>query len=574
MTNQVIICYNFNKSMLLKYYREVFIMQKFYIYDVSNGIWKETNDEKFTGDIDSVPKKLINKGEKGFSLPEGTLAAEADFDAYEVSYSTCCINAAVRWRLQVSEKQQVVIIIGECCNVRECGNSFDRLIESDFDNFIENEVGNFVFTELDELNGFDGLIPNELNNKNIDRKMEIYRDVHQVSLRLDFAKWSYNAIPAIQEKDGGKQDWTSGELETYVEIPPIVINDAYTILKEFAYKEFGFYPTIPEGVFGVELLKAYTCYPLDVSVFPFLSVLNYSFLQKVLRKSDSNFDLVCEYLDLPKTKGLRKVYHENSRALLFIYIMREKLGITDQNVWQEFYGMKKIYDKDVTVLSIQPNQPLTFKDVKSIYSYNFYWIKGDKNWAKLKRFYEWLSLHAGVQKAGNLICQNMNNWCQEYGDLMNMMDSDNYDIPDEIIKKVKSSGLSVEAHDRLIAINTQLRYKRRYSELDYDFNLTKTELDRETVLDNGKIVVAKRGTDLLKISETLHNCVYSYADKMKNKESCIYTYQNDDNMIACIEVQDHAVVQLYGNYNKRIKGLALSEIKDWALLNKLEFNPM
>lgn len=93
-------------------------------------------------------------------------------------------------------------------------------------------------------------------------------------------------------------------------------------------------------------------------------------------------------------------------------------------------------------------------------------------------------------------------------------------------------------------------------------------------MDNGKIVVAKRGTDLLKISETLHNCVYSYADKMKNKESCIYTYQNDDNMIACIEVQDHAVVQLYGNYNKRIKGLALSEIKDWALLNKLEFNPM
>ena len=159
MTNQVIICYNFNKSMLLKYYREVFIMQNFYIYDVSNGIWKETNDEKFTGDIDSVPKKLINKGEKGFSLPEGTLAAEADFDAYEVSYSTSCINAAVRWRLQVSEKQQVVIIIGECCNVRESGNKFDRAIEPDFDNFIENEVFHFVAIDDIELDIFDGFIP-------------------------------------------------------------------------------------------------------------------------------------------------------------------------------------------------------------------------------------------------------------------------------------------------------------------------------------------------------------------------------------------------------------------------------
>ena len=339
MTNQVIICYNFNKSMLLKYYREVFIMQNFYIYDVSNGIWKETNDEKFTGDIDSVPKKLINKGEKGFSLPEGTLAAEADFDAYEVSYSTSCINAAVRWRLQVSEKQQVVIIIGECCNVRESGNKFDRAIEPDFDNFIENEVFHFVAIDDIELDIFDGFIPKRFERQTADRKMEIYRDVHQVSLRLDFDKWSYNAIPAIQEKDGSKQDWTSGELETYVEIPPVVINDAYNILKEFAYKEFGFYPTVPEGVSGVELLKAYTCYQLDVSVFPFLSVLNYSFLQKVLRKSDSNFKLVCEYLDLPKTKGLRKVYHENSRALLFIYTMREKLGIADQNVWQEFYGI-------------------------------------------------------------------------------------------------------------------------------------------------------------------------------------------------------------------------------------------
>lgn len=541
--------------------------QKFYIYDTKIKDWVETHKEWCMGDIEHRAKKLIDSSKEKQEVLEGVLAAVADLNYFmEHNAYENRLDAAVRWRLQYSDKMKTVIIIGDVCIVNV---SISKESEKEFNSYWYNEDGSI---------NIEAFLARDVNRINYDRNFELLRRMKQLSLRLNYDKWNYVAIPGERNTEAywgrtviDRDDWTLDESGIHAAVPDVVIRDAYDILKKYAEEEFGFEPTVPLKYLDAQLLKKYVCYPLDVNVADFMNIFDFSFGAQIVRKNDDNFELVCEYMNIEPSKSIKKAYHENGSSLLVIHYLRKYLNIEDVNVWQLFFDCKKLLGKKYNQLIIDKQG-----DIRIIIK-NYSWqIIGEifSETEQLKRYYDWAAEKWGTKLAGQQIRAVIEGVSREQSDLLSMLDYVEYDIPDDIVKCLHQTGLSHEAHELMNEENEKVRKRKRDEKRQTPFKLTKTDLSRECIMKKGKIVAAKNGSELWEISSAMHNCVYTYDTRIENGECTIYTYQRDEMPLVCIEVQNSVIVQVYGICNEPIYGELLDEVKDWAVLNDIEFKPI
>ena len=549
--------------------------QLYYIFDEKNRLWIETKDLWVTDDIEKYNLKFLNSLMSDEELLKEAIKKPEDNTllAYlDLNYSSTVTgfkNAVARWRIQIYKEQKTVIVLADTFNVM-----VKHRYRCDYKNFLEKPVSIEHFSKISK----------------------------QFSLRLDYGRWKYTAIPfrAEQVEVRGsmvdyKFDWAEGNLDFSVQIPSNIVNRAMGFLQEMAREEFGFNPTVPSNMPGDKLLKYFVQYPLDVSVGWYVDMLGFDFYSKVVRKNQSNADLVCDYLQLPKTKGIKKVYHENPEALIICYFLKE-IGIEDINVWQYFFDGKTLMGVNMNQLGIDRNGEFYFKD--NSYDARRYWwdnssayderelaeyIGKDKDkyntrYVGWHLLYSWLMDKWGAKKTGEILRDVLLNidyykydclrlWLEDYRE---------NNFPEEFVQAIYRYGISREAHDlrnELIrqAVNHKLNDQYLHL-LTIEFKLNKVEMGREEETALGSFRIARSGRDLYFVSENMHNCVFRlYTKKMQLKACTIYYLQKDEEYLACIEVIKGTVVQAYGKYNKVLAGDLLETVTDWCVRNDLTY---
>ncbi|ORU00011.1 hypothetical protein D081_1590 [Anaerovibrio sp. JC8] len=528
--------------------------------------WAQDDIEKYGLSIISSEMSDEEISEVTANKTSNNLLAYVDVTDFKNRYSCAYKKAAARWRVQLYKPQKTAIILVDVFNVM-----------------------------WDDYHGI------QLNRKSS----------KQYSLRLDYGKWRYMGIPAVSDKveSGGnnfiyKYDWTDNGFDFSVDIPQLVIDKVMAFLQELAGEEFGFVPTIPANMPPARLLKYFTLYPLDVNVGWYVDMLGYDFAQQVLRTNDSNFEIICDYLDLPKTKGLQKAYRENGFVLLICYFLKQ-IGITDVNMWSLFYNVDRLAGKNPDILGVDRVGTIYSKKVDYYsrgwgnldnYHIRSWWKKQDKEtqaaydsrYVGWQLLYRWLMEKWEPQKVAEILRGALLMNDQHVRDCLYMWFKSyvNDELKDDFVQAIYRYGFSKETHDiwtaeerRMYQLQAEQRRReenaRHKSYMDVEFTMTKGDLMKEEETPQGSFKAARSGKELFELSEKFHNCVfYLYTEKASRKECTIYYLEQQGEPVACIEVSNGAILQALGDHNHILTGEIKDAVIDWSIRNNLEFKPL
>lgn len=110
-------------------------------------------------------------------------------------------------------------------------------------------------------------------------------------------------------------------------------------------------------------------------------------------------------------------------------------------------------------------------------------------------------------------------------------------IPDSLKEDILKDGFTEFNHDALANISWQYEHK------NITFEYTDEQKRLEDEIDGYKFCLPENSYQLCGIGTAMHNCVASYADRVKEKQCTIVYAEKDDKYIFCIEVQKNRVVQ-------------------------------
>ena len=564
----IVWCFNGGDTMEQFYY---FFDGKKWAWAESDGDWVKKDIEEYNIELTTSTMSEENRIIAAEKQSEKCLLAHLDFkylcaiSRYKSNYLYYLdgedISVVARWRLQLYKKQKVAIILADVFKV-EISSCTD-----------EPQYSYCDFKDIQNL-----LEGQQVEHDYWVHRYGSFKKYHkQYSLRLDYGNWKYTAIPSKCDRCKSnnnwynyKYDWTEKGFAFSAEIPSVVVARAMEFLKELATEEFGFSPTVPNDMPGNKLLKYFVQYPKDVHVGLYVDMLGYNFGYQVLRNNASNFDLVCDYLKLPKTKSLKKAYHENYAAMAICHFLSRKVGINDINIWQFFLDGKELMGYNMDTFGIDKTGNFYFKYKGRIH---FGW------WEQWDLLYTWLLEKWGAKRTGEILSDA----------LLQPMDRDKYDclnlwyrdyqhddLPEEFVQAIYRYGISKEAHDIRNMLNQQVNERRQKKDQviksNIIFNLTPNELDREEETPKGKFKIARTGRELYDISEKMHNCVFScYTESMQRKDCTIYYLQKDERYLACIEVRHERVVQARGMCNGHLQGDLFETVTSWCARHELTY---
>ncbi len=541
--------------------------QSFYIFDGNKVQWVESKAPWVQEDIEKFNLSFVSRDMTAEQVQEKAddkpyhLLAYVDASDFSERYNQIYKNACARWRVQLYKPQKTAIILVDVYTVSA------------------NYQGISLHT----------------------------RGSKQYSLRLDYGKWQYIAIPSQTDRleFGGngfsyKYDWTDKGFDFSVDIPQVVVDKVMGFLMELSREEFGFVPTVPENMPPGKLLKYFIQYPLDVSVGWYVELLGYDFSRQVLRTNDSNFQIICDYLQLPATKALQRAYRQYGRILIICFFL-QKIGLTDTNLWPLFYDMDIFMGNDLSKWGIDRSGHFYLKNGgrKTLWwgSINDYAIRNwwsqeendttgyDSQYVGWQLLYEWLHDKWNPQRVAEILRGAMETNSYIVSDCLNMWfhDYTEDDFRDDFVQSIYRTGFSRDTHDIWMDARRRIDNEQRRREanakhkdfMNIEFTLTKGDLMKEEDTPYGSFKVARSGSELFQLSERFHNCVfYLYTEKMNRRECTIYYLESNGKLVACIEVAGGVIRQALGDHNNILTGEILDAVKDWGIRHNLEFKPI
>ena len=554
--------------------------QLYYIFDGKKWEWTESDEEWVKRDIEEFNIELVtnamtakDKALVAKKQSENNLLAHFDFEYSDVGHNfefgslggmTVNANVVARWCLQLYREQKLAIIMADAFKVEITGCCTKS----------ENTCHRYKYIQAERTQSFYRW-----------HRYKLFDTIHkQYILRLDYGNWNYTAVPNKKSRIWSnnyyynvKHDWTDKGFYFSLEIPQAVVARAMAFLKGLAMEEFGFSPTVPDNIPGNKLLKYFVQYPMDVNVGLYVDMLGNDFGRQELRKNDSNFDLVCDYLKLPKTKSLKKAYHANYAALAICYFLARRIGIEDINIWQYFLAGQKLLENDIDTFGIDRDGCIYLKKRRN----TFFWF----DWHLL---YEWLLEKWGAKRTGEILSEALlKPLDRDKWDCLRLWreDYEEDDLPAEFVRAIYCHGISKEAHDvrnmlvpQVNEQNNQVKEQRNRERLlnmcDIIFDLTQNELAREEETSEGTFKVARTGRDLYDISNNMRNCVFRcYTKSMQRKNCTIYYLQKGKKYLACIEVRKRMVVQALGMCNSKLRGDLYKAVTSWCARHELIYWP-
>lgn len=286
-------------------------------------------------------------------------------------------------------------------------------------------------------------------------------------------------------------------------------------------------------------------------------------------------DIMFKNLDIPRTKAFRKEFFRNPVSLYHAWRNFEGSGIfKDFNSFWKLYKNDKVYglhDKGFFGAMIKKSNEAIVVN-KIINCDNCYQFISDSSY-----IYHSLVRYFGEDRINNMLTGSLKEIHDRLTAEWNRVpkfdfygERKSFTELHEEYRELLRMGISKEAaREKRAEIIEYLEYRanRRFR---HDCDSKKLEGN----LDDISFRLPIDSDDLRDAGSELHNCVGSYASRVRNHETNVIFMEKGERKIGCIEVQNGVVRQAYGPCNQRLEGTAYEAFAEWAndhLLDRSNF---
>lgn len=359
-----------------------------------------------------------------------------------------------------------------------------------------------------------------------------------------------------------------------VEIPSVVTETAISFMQDYAQREFGFRPTCPGSIHGLRHMIAFCHRPLDLNIYLFRNVVGEVFEQMFPRSQRDNYRPLCRFLQLEHPpKSLRKAYQDFPENLVAFVLLRQ-FGFRDINIIRRFFQREKLFGFHLLGLSYNSETHM-LEDV-SHQQQNPYLV-----W--LERFCRWFLRHRTERHLAECLrsLAMADSWDQNAADILRMFVYGNIDVNEGVLypdtlRRLLREGFSLSLHDimthELAAIMLRGVQAEQHMPI-ISFGYTDSEMDYADIIKDYQFVLPKDTDELWIYGQCFHNCVASYRDAVTEKRSLILAMKREEKYIACIEIQQHRVVQALGPCNQKLPVEVCEILRKWADKKKIGYRP-
>lgn len=371
-----------------------------------------------------------------------------------------------------------------------------------------------------------------------------------------------------------REPWTEGsDLDIPQNISDLVIDALRISTQEWT----GIYPTITWQRSGKKAVLAFAAHPFDWNVTVFRSFLGEKAYKELFpREQKDNFRPLCAYLGIHPTKSLRRAYGENPYAILW-YLLLKRIGITDLNLIQKFYGFDKNIagipfshvrwmDGRIEVVDDYGRIMEDHGQILGVWRYeNDY--RTNIDWPALEHYLQWVKQNKNERTMANEFYRLAKKGItQEMSDTMTQFRRHGDEMPIALRWRLLKHGLTHEMHDLISEAVLSLELKVENKIVEYP----PEDQTLEASIGDYVFRLVKQTKELRSIGRQMHNCVASYRGRVLSHQSIIVTARQEGEYAICIELDDeHAMKQAYAPHNKYLEGNALAACLIWVKLNEI-----
>ena len=363
------------------------------------------------------------------------------------------------------------------------------------------------------------------------------------------------------------------------QLPDNVLDDIYEVISSYFLSQYGFKPTCTninceKSANKALTLKSFNFNPMCNQLYllkPFFGSRFRTFFKR--NDTSDQFKILCEILEIPNTKKVRKIFLNNPFDVLMVkYFMQA--GIKDiNNIYKlvdafvekrrQGHGFRHfVFDNNEyhgknTDYSKSPNDVM-FDVKKSVFAYITTLLSHTDEVSVVNRLVKDVSDEnlLGIVSDG----------ISMFSKLLDLSA-----LEDEVIDKIAAEGMTKYNHDMLSNMLRHIRNpnkKIEYSAKEYEV---------EEVINTYHFKLAEDTDELLKASAKMGICVGSlYRETALSKQCNIVLVRDDDNnFIACIEIRDNKLIQAKLHHNNRPKEknpYFNAQCIEWCKNHKIIFN--
>lgn len=336
-----------------------------------------------------------------------------------------------------------------------------------------------------------------------------------------------------------------GNLEFYF-YPESVLCEAYKKLSELA-KKFTGLAEAPATINYLSEENAKPCYlsemyvltmlPCEPNLYGILMSKELNDLKFNFKYERSDTKVLGHFLQkahLNDYRIFRKVYAEHPAVLLLCMRLRDS-GFRDINLYNR------------VIESEENREEIRYLDRKALVFFSKYSIK--------KRG-ELATMNSLLRKS-----EEVDPYMKD--DALCMFRSYFRHIPEELRKDIMEDGFTRFNHDALAKVSYSAEHR------SITFKYTDGQKKLEDDIDGYSFRLPKTNMQMCEIGTTLHNCVASYAESVKEKECTIVYAEKDGQYKICIEVNGKKILQERIDRNAAPTGEEKDVLKKWQARHEL-----
>lgn len=326
-------------------------------------------------------------------------------------------------------------------------------------------------------------------------------------------------------------------------MPELVTEAVLEALRDNIQAAWGLRPGITAKTTGMKKLLAFVLRPYDLNIVYLHRLIGKDFARVFLRSERSNFPLLCQYLKQQFPDCLRKAYAVNPYAVV-AYLLMRRLGFHDINLIRRFFSYTRLFGMELEAFFYDAAHGIVCTAVQG---------PGESYCRSLVNVCGWMIEVRGEVRAASLMekaCRS--GWSEKQTDLVRMFQNE-YEgrriLSVRLRKRFLKEGLTECIHDAAVRERNQWYNK---DGVNQHILYTQEELACAGNFAGYDFCLPPDTDALSELGRCFHNCVGSYARAVLHKETLVVYVKQAELYLACLEVQNREIRQMFGICNKKL----------------------
>ena len=491
-------------------------------------------------------------------------------------------------RLEIPETRGVIILTKENLRARE--EEQKRLLEENdkLQEFLEDEEGIIYDKFLIELETDFEKCECFLRGRLINR--DVFLSSKNRCVKIPERYWAASFFLRGRKTKGGKTIFVSATsfeenphspfIVDGVAFPPFlnveIEETAKRLVASFAGRSIHVDTSFYQNN-GYGLLTALSYFPYNVNIYE--TAISMGFLDSIktenpwIDRTDPDiFNTLCKKLELQNFAEFRKKFPKNPHLIIW-YKNLHDMGFRDVNVIADILReleenrASEAYKEFDKVQDGWTNQDLREKAASKL-STTFFECIDDYNVFEINNnpfiFFCGYSISLrGERATWNSLNKEPGLSKYEMKDIARMFSRYFTDLKSEEREMVLKDGFTRNVHNTLSNIIRSLKHE------NHVFEYTESQKRLIDEIDGFQFMLPVDSAAMHTLGSAMHNCVFSYWERVLVGDCTIVYAMKNDEYKACIEVSRHRILQVRGDYNSALEGETAKAFKKWCKKHNL-----